>query len=54
MDERIFAAAYPGGGQDSYHPKILTKIIIYAYTQCQPSGKKIASKKDGICLSLEG
>ncbi|MCF2943703.1 IS1182 family transposase, partial [Paenibacillus tarimensis] len=29
----LFAKAYPGGGRDSYHPKMLTKIIIYAYTQ---------------------
>ncbi|WP_215159700.1 hypothetical protein [Paenibacillus sp. ISL-20] len=23
----------PGGGRDSYHPKMLTKVIVYAYTQ---------------------
>ncbi|MBP1155784.1 transposase [Paenibacillus sp. PvR052] len=33
IDDHIFTAAYPGGGRDSYHPKMLTKIIIYAYTQ---------------------
>ncbi|MGO4789846.1 transposase [Paenibacillus sp. 2KB_20] len=33
LDDRIFSAAYPGGGRDSYHPKMLTKVIIYAYTQ---------------------
>jgi len=31
LDEKIFSAAYPDGGRDSYHPKMLTKIIIYAY-----------------------
>nr|WP_240419535.1 hypothetical protein [Paenibacillus periandrae] len=31
--EAIFDAAYPGGGRDSYHPKMLTKVIIFAYTQ---------------------
>lgn len=33
LDDAIFDAAYPGGGRDSYHPKMLTKVIIYAYTQ---------------------
>lgn len=32
LDDKIFAAAYPGGGRDSYHPKMLTKVIVYAYT----------------------
>lgn len=32
-DDQIFKAAYPGGGRDSYHAKMLTKVIIYAYTQ---------------------
>ncbi|WP_258171039.1 transposase [Paenibacillus sp. R14(2021)] len=30
---KLFTKAYPGGGRDSYHPKMLTKIIIYAYAQ---------------------
>ncbi|MDQ0897760.1 transposase [Paenibacillus sp. V4I7] len=25
LDDVIFDAAYPGGGRDSYHPKMLTK-----------------------------
>ncbi|OKP76533.1 hypothetical protein A3844_30145 [Paenibacillus helianthi] len=35
LDDAIFDAAYPGRGRDSdsYHPKMLTKVIIYAYTQ---------------------
>ncbi|MGG4094751.1 hypothetical protein ABEW30_22460 [Paenibacillus lautus] len=33
LDDRIFLATYPGGERDSYHPKMLTKVIIYAYTQ---------------------
>ncbi|MGO4786124.1 hypothetical protein AB4124_01595 [Paenibacillus sp. 2KB_20] len=33
LDDRIFVSAYPGGGRDSYHPKMLTKVIVYAYTQ---------------------
>jgi len=42
IDDRIFDAAYPGGGRDSYHPKMLTKIIIYAYTQRIYSSRQIA------------
>nr|WP_229696008.1 hypothetical protein [Paenibacillus albidus] len=33
LDNTFFDAAYPGGGRDSYHPEMLTKVIIYAYTQ---------------------
>ncbi|MCE5171662.1 hypothetical protein LQV63_20465 [Paenibacillus profundus] len=33
LDDQLFAAAYPGGGRHSYHPKMLTKVILYAYTQ---------------------
>ncbi|MRN57190.1 transposase, partial [Paenibacillus monticola] len=42
LDDAIFAAAYPGGGRDSYHPKMLTKVIIYAYTQRIYSSRQIA------------
>lgn len=42
LDDKIFAAAYPGGGRDSYHPKMLTKVIIYAYTQRIYSSRQIA------------
>ncbi|WP_256720446.1 MULTISPECIES: transposase [Paenibacillus] len=42
LDDRIFSAAYPGGGRDSYHPKMLTQVIIYAYTQRIYSCRQIA------------
>lgn len=42
LDDTIFNAAYPGGGRDSYHPKMLTKVIIYAYTQRIYSSRQIA------------
>ncbi|MGF7049967.1 transposase [Paenibacillus sp. DS2015] len=42
--------AYPGGGRDSYHPKMLTKVIIYAYTQRIYSSRQIAKSK--ISLNL--
>jgi transposase len=42
LDDKIFRDAYPGGGRDSYHPKMLTKVIIYAYTQRIYSSRQIA------------
>ncbi|MGG1596157.1 transposase [Paenibacillus naphthalenovorans] len=42
LDDNIFAAAYPGGGRDSCHPKMLTKVIVYAYTQRIYSSRQIA------------
>ncbi len=42
LDNAIFDVAYPGGGRDSYHPKMLTKVIIYAYTQRIYSSRQIA------------
>ncbi|WP_425270613.1 IS1182 family transposase [Paenibacillus helianthi] len=42
LDDALFDAAYPGGGRDSYHPKMLTKVIIYAYTQRIYSSRQIA------------
>ena len=42
LDDSIFAVAYPGGGRNSYHPKMLTKVLIYAYTQRIYSSRQIA------------
>jgi transposase len=42
LDDKIFASVYPGGGRDSYHPKMLTKVIVYAYTQRIYSSRQIA------------
>lgn len=42
LKDAIFDAAYPGGGRDPYHPKMLTKIILYAYTQRIYSSRQIA------------
>ncbi|KIL37715.1 transposase [Cohnella kolymensis] len=42
LSDNIFASAYPGGGRDSYHPKMLTKVIVYAYTQRIYSSRQIA------------
>ncbi|WP_253944723.1 hypothetical protein [Paenibacillus sp. NEAU-GSW1] len=35
LDDKIFADAYPGGGRDSYHPKMLTKVIVQIGTENQ-------------------
>nr|WP_224753396.1 transposase [Paenibacillus terricola] len=42
LDDNIFSTAYPGGGRDSYHPKMLTKVLIYAYTQRIYTSRQIA------------
>ncbi|GIW50150.1 MAG: transposase [Anoxybacillus sp.] len=46
MVERIpmetFLPYYKGGGTSSYHPKMMTKIILYAYTQKIYHGREIA------------
>nr|WP_231575154.1 transposase [Paenibacillus sp. FSL P4-0081] len=42
LDDSIFDDAYPGGGRDSYHPKMLTKVIIFTYTQRIVSSRQIA------------
>ena len=35
-------AQYKGGGTSSYHPKMLLKVLVYAYTQQVYSSRKIA------------
>ncbi|NIK25102.1 transposase [Paenibacillus lupini] len=42
LDMNLFTKAYPGGGRDSYHPKMLLKVIIYAYTKRIYSSRQIA------------
>jgi transposase len=33
---------YKGGGTSSYHPKMMLKVLVYAYTQCIFSSRQIA------------
>ncbi|MDY6085828.1 MAG: hypothetical protein SPI19_03710 [Peptoniphilaceae bacterium] len=33
IDDEILNEAYPGGGRSAYHPKMMLKVIHYAYTQ---------------------
>jgi transposase len=42
MDLSALLAKYKGGGTSSYHPKMLLKVLVYAYTQQIYSSRKIA------------
>ncbi len=42
MDLAPLMAQYKGGGASSYHPKMLLKVLVYAYTQQLYSSRKIA------------
>lgn len=42
MDLSQLLAQYKGGGTSSYHPKMLLKVLVYAYTQQLYSSRKIA------------
>jgi transposase len=42
MDLTDLLARYKGGGTSSYHPKMLLKVLVYAYTQQLYSSRKIA------------
>lgn len=42
MDIKSLIATYSGGGSSSYHPRMLLKVIVYAYTQKIYSSRQIA------------
>jgi transposase len=42
IDLTSLRAQYKGGGTSSYHPKMLLKVLVYAYTQQLYSARKIA------------
>ena len=42
LDLRPLLAQYKGGGTSSYHPQMLLKVLVYAYTQKIYSSRKIA------------
>lgn len=42
MDLGVVYEQYKGGGTSSYHPKMLLKVLIYAYSQQVYSSRKIA------------
>ncbi len=41
LDESILLQEYKGGGRSSYHPKMMLKILVYAYAEKIYSGRKI-------------
>jgi transposase len=43
IDLSALIATYKGGGTSSYHPKMLLKILVYAYTKKIYSSRKIAA-----------
>ena len=42
LDLRTLLAQYKGGGTSSYHPQMLLKVLVYAYSQKIYSSRKIA------------
>ncbi len=41
LDEYILLQEYKGGGRRSYHPKMMLKILVFAYAEKIYSGRKI-------------
>jgi len=46
LDTSVIEAKYSELGQNTYHPKILLKLLFYGYSTGVRSGRKIASKCD--------
>ncbi|WP_193750876.1 transposase, partial [Bacillus coahuilensis] len=44
MSPTIFSSLYPGGGRPAYHPKMMLKVILYAYTNKIYSSRQIAKQ----------
>jgi len=42
IDITSILCSYPGGGTSSYHPRMLLKVIVYAYIEKIYSGRQIA------------
>ncbi|PKG22841.1 transposase [Niallia nealsonii] len=42
IKEEVFFEHYQGGGRSSYHPKMMAKVILYAYSQKVYSCREIA------------
>jgi len=42
IDLGSLLAQYPGGGRSSYHPKMLLKVLVYAYAEKIYSSRRIA------------
>ena len=44
IDISVLVATYKGGGTSSYHPRMLLKVLVYAYINKVYSSRKIAAK----------
>jgi len=44
MDPALFVSLYPGGGRPAYHPKMMLKVILYAYANRIYSSRQIAKQ----------
>jgi len=42
LDLEVIESGYKGGGTSSYHPRMLLKLIVYAYAEKNYSGRQIA------------
>lgn len=42
VDHQVFVQAYKGGGRPAYDPRLMTKVLLYAYTQKWYSCRQIA------------
>lgn len=42
LEDDCLLEAYPGGGRSAYHPKMMLKLVLYAYTQKVTSGRQMA------------
>ena len=54
IDKHILEAQYKGGGTSAYDPKMLLKVMIYAYSQPVFSSRRIVKElRDGGYVDLE-
>lgn len=42
LSDELFLKHYSGGGRSSYHPKLMTKIVVFSYTQKLYSSRQMA------------
>lgn len=56
IDTRPLIAAYPGGGASSYHPLMMLKVLVYAYSQKIYSCRQIAGalRENVVFMWLSG
>jgi transposase len=52
MDVESLVGQYTGGGTSSYHPKMMLKVLVYAYCQKIYTSRKIAAalRENIYCL----